>query len=174
MSRHHRPWFTSCLLLACLLLPLALHASGQLPQGFKASYRLLRSGFLIGRMDLELSLDKQGNYRYRAHSYPIGLAAVFRDDDILELSEGRISDGLPIPNRYHYRKQRKKGIREVALDFRWDRQRVITRTGESRWSMALPTGAQDKFAQQLALMLALGQSRQSIELLVADGGRIKK
>lgn len=158
-------------LLLVFSLPAVAGSDGV--NSFSASYQLLRGGIPLGRMELELALDDHDNYRYRAHSYPVGLAAVFRSDDIVELSEGRIVDGRPVPRRYHYLKTRKNKSREVTLDFHWEQQRVVNLSGGSRWSMELPAGAQDKFSQQLALMLALSAGQTSSEFLVADGGHIK-
>ena len=60
-----------------------------------------------------------------------------------------------------------------SYHFDWQTGRVTNRTAGSDWSMEIHPGTQDKFSQQLRLMLAVSKGAQMIEFPVADGGLLK-
>lgn len=165
------------LLLAAWLVPLPgiaqPAASGQTIKPYSAEYRVSMGSLVIGRANITLRLSDDGQYSYRAYTAPVGLAAVFRKDEITEQSEGRIVDDTIIPSRYLYTHKRPKRTRQVNLDFNWPASRVANQTAGSLWSMEIPKGTQDKFSQQLALILALGRGDRAAEYQVADGGLLK-
>lgn len=159
------------LLAGWLLASTAVHAAPIQP--FTAVYDLNRGGIPFGRVTIELNLSGDGGYRYQARTVPVGLIAVFRDDEIIERSEGRIEQAQIIPDRYLYHHKREKKPRRIALRFDWEQQLVINNTGDSNWSMPIPPHTQDKFSQQLALMHALSGSGETQRFEVADGGKLK-
>lgn len=103
----------------------------------------------------------------------MGLAAVFRKDEITERSEGKFENARVVPETYHYSHKKPKRTRNVNLDFDWQASRVTNQTADSHWTMAIPPGTQDKFSQQLALILALSRGEKQTEFKVADGGLLK-
>jgi len=164
------------LLAAWLVSPLpgiAQPATGKTLKPYSAEYRVSMGKLVIGRANITLRLSNDGRYSYRAFTAPVGLAAVFRKDKITEQSEGRIINDTIIPSRYLYTHKRPKRTREVHLDFNWPASRVANKTAGSLWSMEIPEGTQDKFSQQLALILALGRGDRAAEYQVADGGLLK-
>lgn len=142
-------------------------------RGFSAEYQLRRGSILFGQVHVRLTLSGENSYLYQAQTLTSGLAAVLRKDEISESSKGHIVDGRITPERYVYHHQRPDNPRRVQLDFDWPAGRVVNRSEGDRWSMPLPAGTQDKFSQQLALMLAVQQDRRPIQFPVADGGRLK-
>lgn len=140
---------------------------------YSAEYRVSKGNFVIGRANITLRLPGEGRYSYRAYTAPVGLAAVFRKDEITEQSEGRVIGEQIIPTRYLYTHKRPKQTRQVNLDFNWPAGRVSNQVADSSWSMEIPPGTQDKFSQQLALILALSRGDKAAEYQVADGGLLK-
>ncbi len=168
--------FLLALWLAAWAVPQTLSAqpdTAQRLQSYSAEYRVSIGNLVIGRANITLNLSSDGRYRYRAYTAPVGLAAVFRKDEITEQSEGRIENDSIIPSRYLYTHKRPKRTRQVNLDFNWESGRVANQTAGSLWSMEVPPGTQDKFSQQLALILALGRGDRAAEYQVADGGLLK-
>lgn len=140
---------------------------------FSAEYQLRRGSVVFGKVLVSLSIAADGEYHYQARTLTAGLAAVLRSDEVTETSEGRIEGDRVIPQRYLYRHQRAENPRQLKLEFDWQSGRVINHSASGRWSMSIPTNTQDKFSQQLALMLQVRQDRRQIEFPVADGGRLK-
>lgn len=162
------------LLLACTLLQasFASLAAEAALKPYSAQYRLSMGRIIIGSVDISLQLS-EGHYHYQAFTAPVGLAAVFRKDEITEQSEGRLDDNRVIPLRYQYRHKKPKKSRQVKLEFDWKASHVTNRAADSLWSMEIPQGTQDKFSQQLALMLALYRGEKRAAFQVADGGLLK-
>ncbi|MCW8908102.1 MAG: DUF3108 domain-containing protein [Sedimenticola sp.] len=157
----------------CLLLASGLPQASELPlKPYSAQYRLSMGQFVIGNVEISLELA-DGRYHYRAFTAPVGLAAVFRKDQITEQSEGRLDNSRIVPVRYHYQHKKPKKNRQVKLEFDWTANLVTNRTANSHWTMQVPPGTQDKFSQQLALMLALCRGEREAEFQVADGGLLK-
>ncbi|MCW8890512.1 MAG: DUF3108 domain-containing protein [Sedimenticola sp.] len=142
-------------------------------KAYKAHYRVSKGTFAIGSANITLTLSDDGRYQYRAYTTPVGLAAVFRKDEITELSDGHIENNRIIPDHYLYNHKKPKKQRKVSLDFDWENQRVANKTADSHWSMEIPVGTQDKFSQQLSLMLSLCRGESSATFQVADGGLLK-
>lgn len=142
-------------------------------KAYTAEYNLTRNGMHIGKVKISLELSTNGDYTYRSHTVPVGLVALFRKDEITEVSQGSIRNNLITPLTYHYIHKRSKKTRKVDLNFDWKAHQVTNQTPDSNWSMAIPDGVQDKFSQQLALSQQLPGNGGSIKFEVADGGRLK-
>ena len=166
-------WLTIALLAAGTTLDAATDPALRL-RPFSAEYSLSLGYLVIGRVTVRLRLTPDGDYEYLARTLPVGVTAVLRSDEITERSQGEIRDGLVIPHSYHYRHLGSEHPRQVDLRFRWDSMQVTNRTPESEWVMRIEPGTQDKFSQQLMLMLALQAGRREIGFPVADGGRLKR
>ena len=140
---------------------------------FTAEYSLSRGFLKLARVEVTLELDDQGAYRYSARTTPVGLAAILHSDQISEISSGIITREGVIPQSYQYRHQNSDNPRSVDLSFDWQALRVTNSLAGSSWSMQISPGTQDKFSQQLALMLSLAAGKRRVEFPVADGGRTK-
>ena len=140
---------------------------------FTAEYSLSLGYLEFARVEVSLQISDDGAYQYRAHTLPVGVTAFFRSDEIIENSNGRISQGSIRPLNYHYQHDSSANPRRADLNFDWDRLRVTNTTANSRWSMKIAPDTQDKFSQQLRLMLSRSGGKQAIQFPVADGGRTK-
>jgi len=140
---------------------------------FTAEYSLTRGYLKLAKVEITLELDDQGAYRYSARTTPVGLTAVLHSDEISEISSGIISAEGVVPQRYHYRHHNSTNPRSVDLDFDWRARRVTNSLDGTSWSMKITPGTQDKFSQQLMLMLSLAAGKRKIDFPVADGGRAK-
>lgn len=168
--RNLRAWvIAGCFLIAALP---ALADSKLKP--FAATYNLSRGGIILATVEVTLRLSPAGRYRYQARTIPTAPVAVFRDDEITELSEGRLSEEGIYPDSYLYHHRNPKKSRRTDLDFDWAAGRVTNRTADSHWSMEIQPGTQDKFSQQLLMMMTAAKGMQEIEFPVADGGRLKQ
>ena len=156
------------------LLPSISHADGGLSLfPFKAEYQLSLGNMTFGHVSVTLQIDTQGHYQYQAHTVTTGLVAIFRDDEVTEMSTGTISPKGVKPQQYSYSHKRPERHREVDLTFKWDEHKVINKAAESLWSMSIVEKVQDKLSQQLALILDLNEGLDHFEYRVADGGRLK-
>lgn len=148
-------------------------ASQELLKPYKAEYRVSRGTFVIGTAEISLTLSAQGAYNYRGFTTPVGLAAIFRKDEITEESTGQMVNDRVVPERYRYHHKRPKKLRQINLEFDWQNKKVTNQIADSNWSMTIPTGTQDKFSQQLSLMRSLSRGEKMAEFEVADGGLLK-
>ncbi|MES9858425.1 MAG: DUF3108 domain-containing protein [Sedimenticola sp.] len=162
------------LLISWMLLSHGVATAESQPlKPYTAEYSLLMGRIVVGKIDVSLDITAEGAYTYRAHTITVGIAALFRKDEITEISQGTINGNRITPLTYFYHRVKRKKVRKVSLDFDWKNHKVSNRTENSDWSMDIPSGAQDKFSQQLALMSHLTKNDQSIQFKVADGGRLK-
>jgi len=161
-------------ILGLLLINWVALAEGR-PQlnPFTAEYSLSRGYLKLAKVEITLELDDHGAYRYSARTTPVGLTAVLHSDEISEVSSGTIGAEGVIPQRYHYRHHNSTNPRSVDLDFDWRARRVTNSLDGASWSMKIAPGTQDKFSQQLMLMLSLAAGKRKIDFPVADGGRAK-
>ena len=140
---------------------------------FTAKYELNRGSLKLGKVEIILELDKRGDYRYSARTTPVGLAAILLNGEVKESSSGTIIRAAVIPYSYHYIHRSSDNPRSVELRFDWQSMRVTNSLKAGSWSMKIEQGTQDKFSQQLSLMLAFAAGSRSVSFAVADGGRTK-
>ncbi|MES9873963.1 MAG: DUF3108 domain-containing protein [Candidatus Sedimenticola sp. 6PFRAG7] len=140
---------------------------------FSAEYSLSRDNTLLGKVIISLELTPTGDYQYHARTVTTGLVSLFRDDEITEQSIGQVHNGTIRPKTYLYHHKRKEKPRKVSIDFNWRSKRATNRSNNTSWSMKIPGDTQDKFSQQLALMLALSKGSRNLSISVADGGKLK-
>ena len=165
------PWIIACLLTTAG----PTSAAGQ-PirlKPFTAEYDLSKGVLVFAKVQVSLTLESPNHYRYEARTTPTGLYTLISSDEITEISEGIVKSGRIKPLNYHYRHKKSKSDHQVDLDFNWPALHVINQTPDSRWIMKVGPGTQDKFGQQLSLMLALASGQRDIGFKVADGGRTK-
>ena len=146
----------------------------------RAEYLLTRDGLPFGVMTVELVIDTDGGYRYRAHTAPH--AAVALMSQALELGDGasqteesigQIAAGRFRPREYHFRRAGTESERGLDLSFDWEQGRAVTTSEGKPWSMDVPAEAQDKLSVLLAVRQDLAVPQGERNYQVADGGRLK-
>jgi len=165
------PWIIACLLVTAGSASAARQDLRLKP--FTAEYDLSRGILVFAKVQVSLTLLSPNRYRYEARTTPTGLFTLIRSDEITEISKGILKGGRIKPLNYHYRHKKSESDHQVDLEFNWQALHVINRTPDSRWIMKINPGTQDKFGQQLSLMLALAGGKRDIGFKVADGGRTK-
>jgi len=166
----------SRLLLPLLLLALAGTVQGraQLPPEFRAHYSAHKGSFRIAESTVELEHDGGERYVYRSITRPVGLLAVFRDDEVIEHSVWMLHEGRIRPLRYRYIHKNSDKNRNVSLEFDWAEQRVANTAQGHTWTMPVPPGTLDKFSVRLAVMMDLAAGAAApLEYPIADGGKLK-
>lgn len=141
---------------------------------FQASYQLSRNGLPFGHIEVTLQLNQQGQYRYAAKRRPNILTALIHDQTVTELSQGQLTQTGPIPSHYSYTKIKSEQSNTTQIRFDWPHKRATTNNNDTRWSMPIPLGTQDKLSQQLAIQMALLQGQDVASFDVADGGHLKR
>jgi hypothetical protein len=166
-------------LAAMAILSAAAIAEAPIPP-HRAVYLLTRDGLPLGVITMELMIDANGGYRYRAHTEPH--AAVALMSQALELGDGvsqteeslgDIEAGRFRPREYHFRREGTEAGRSLDLTFDWSRGRAAITSEGKPWSMEVPAGVQDKLSVLLALRQDLGVAQGERSYRVADGGRLK-
>lgn len=158
------------IVFAILLASVAVLAEEQAPSSFKATYKLYYSGMEVA--ETERSISKTGNdeYIYRSESRTIGLAAVFRDDHIVEQSQWRVIDRQLYPLDYSYVRKGKKD-REVMIHFDWDKDLITSQVNNKTRQTPLESGVLDKLLYQYAIMRDLQNGHFPETYMIADGGK---
>ena len=153
------------------LLVLALLASAPVHalQPFQAEYRLLFNDELVGRALFRLKLDDQGNYSFEAYTVPDGKqAADHNGHEVLEVSEGRLENAVPVPANYFYSVHDPAGTRLLEEVFDWQAKALRRRSDEASVSAALAPGTQDRLSYLLRLAQAVAQDDSEFEFALAE------
>jgi Protein of unknown function (DUF3108) len=171
---HHR-W----VLAALAVLPAAAADEAPIPP-HRAEYLLTRDGLPFGVMTMELAVDADGGYRYRAHTAPHAAVALMSHalelgDNVTQTEEsiGKLDKGRFRPQEYHFRREDTEAGRGLDLTFDWERGRAAILSEGKPWSMDVPAEAQDKLSVLLALRQDLRGEQTRHDYQVADGGRLK-
>lgn len=167
-----KTYLPGILLLASALLAPAGQAA-TLPD-FEASYILKRGSLRIGSSTIELRTGDDGSYLYESRSWPTRWVGWLLGDRLHESSRGNITAAGLRPDSYHYLLSGGSSERQADLSFDWERNLVSNRVEGSLWKMDIPTGTVDKLASHLGMMLALGQNKDDVTFMVADGGHLKE
>ncbi len=140
---------------------------------FSASFSVSRGALPLGSLELTLTLDEHGDYRYHAHTQPGLLSRWFSGDEIVEESQGRWLPGQLEPHSYRYVET---GNPEDNLEVRfdWPTKRVVTTSGGITWNQEIAPGTQDRLSQQLMVRLQLARGEREFAYQVADGGKLKQ
>ncbi len=171
MNRGRSSWLAG---LVCLLLSgtNALQAGPGIPP-FDARYRIARSIFDIGRIQLRFYISPTGNYVYHSTTEVAGFIAWFRDDRVEETSRGSMDARGIRPGLYHFERRGGKGDKRAAVSFDWTAAQVENTVNGESWRMAIPQGTLDKLVVQIAMMRRLQDTVQDQHFRVADGGKLK-
>ena len=166
-------------LAAMAILPAAAIADAAIPP-HRAEYLLTRDGLPFGIITMELWIDANGGYRYRAHTEPHAAVALMSQalelgDGISQTEEsvGDLEAGRFRPREYHFRREGTEAGRSLDLTFDWTHGRAAITSEGKPWSMEVPAGAQDKLSVLLAVRQDLDATQDERSYRVADGGRLK-
>lgn len=147
-------------------------AAPTLPE-FEAHYSAYKGSLRVA--ETVVRLRRLGStYVYSSVTAPVGLLALFRQDEVSERSVWTPHDGGIRPLEYHYVHKRSKKDRDVALHFDWEQGEVANTVQGHTWTMDIPSGTLDKFSVQLAVMLDLQRDDAALRYQVADGGKLKQ
>jgi len=166
--------FDLCLL--CLFFVLsstgALAVNHSVPI-FKAEYKLSHNKVEIGRVSLSVTPLANNQYRLSSSTQTSGLLAFVRDDDVLETSLFELTEEHIRPLSYQYAQSLGDEQRNIGLHFNWQELTLTNSSKGHDWTLPLTKGVLDKALMQVALMLDLNDSGQSLSYQIADGGRLK-
>ncbi len=156
-------------LLLLALLPPGAAAAPPVP-AFEATYRIAVSGLTVGevRVTLRYAGDR---FTYAKRTVSKGLAALFRDDVITEVSHGRVVDGRFVLQDYRYEQRRKGKSRVEALE--WRDGQVVGHYKGRHYRLAVPPGTLDRSSVELALMRDAGAGVQTLSYPVVERGKFK-
>lgn len=147
-------------------------ASPELPS-FEASYRIERSIFDIGRIQLRFHTSPSSHYVYESITEVAGFIAWFRDDRVVEISRGFMDVNGIHPDYYHFERSGGKGDKQTEVSFDWISGQVKNTVNGRSWKMTVPPGTLDKLVVQIAMMHNLQKTEQDQQFSVADGGKLK-
>ena len=140
---------------------------------FTAIYDLYNRGIHVAEMRRNLSQLDDGFYHYRSETQAIGLASLFRKDQIIEESTWKLENGTIKAIFYKYQHIGTKKERNVTVDFDWERSQIINSVNGSSWEMPIKPGTLDKLLYQYSIMLDLESSKSPLSYIIADGGKEK-
>jgi len=158
-----------------LVLVLAAPADGAsaFPKHFDLRYILNRQGLDIAEVHWRLAPLKDRGFRYSSRSQTIGLAKLFRDEQITEVSDWRFDQGRLQSLRYQYSRTGGKRRRQAQARFDWAKGSIHNSLNGRQWTIPLPANTYDKLNYLLALMHDLDQGLRVAQFLVADGAKLK-
>lgn len=151
------------LMLAALMS--AAPALAELPSTFKNIYSTRVWGIKVTVTHQLTELEEGQQIRFEADSW-VG--------NVREISRFRWDDGTIQPRLYRYKRSGLGKNRRAELVFDWERQRVTNDVEDSRWSMAISEGVQDKLSTQLQLQKDLIDGKERFVYPIADGGELKE
>lgn len=152
---------------ACLASPAALLE-------FNAQYSLYRLGVKVGSSTRELKRLPENQFRLSVVNQVGGLAALLRDDEIIETSIFDWQQAQIKPRHYQYLHQSTAFQKTLSIDFNWLEQTVTNTTEKMHWTMPVPLQTLDKLNYQLAVSQDLLQGKRgNFNYAVADGGKLK-
>ena len=145
-------------LTGLFLLSAGLAANaGWTPQAFSADYRLMFNEKLVGRAFFRLELQEDHNYSFEVFTIPAGeVADEHPDHEVLEGSNGRLDNGLPVPDSYYYSVRDESGIRLLEFFFLWPEQELRINTDDQQHVLELASGTQDRLSYLLNAMKLAG------------------
>lgn len=167
-----RAWPPAIVLLL-LIGDLPASGAGTGIPSFDASYRIERSIFDIGQVQLRFQRGPGAAYVYHSLTEVAGFIAWFRDDRVEETSRGEMDDTGIRPAYYRFQRTGGDGDKLAEITFDWQAGTVENTVAGQTWEMAVPPGTLDKLVVQIAMMRDLQQAVEELHFEVADGGRLK-
>ncbi len=160
-------------ILITLLLSWAWMApakSLELPPPFEAVYRLHKGPLTLGEVKITLGYDGH-RYHYKKMTTSQGVIALFRNDVILEQSQGAIADNKLHFEKYSYRQSRGKKLRESQIEIKGD-----LATGHYKrepFKLKLPPGTLDRTSMEIAMMRDAAGDQKLLSYSLVIKNRLK-
>lgn len=100
-----------------LLLSLSVMSASvfAVPEPFQASYSIKKSGMTLGSMNSRFQVDN-ATYTYTKDTKASGLAALLSGDQLLEKSEGKITNNRMMTQNYLHHHKSKKRIKRKFIN----------------------------------------------------------
>lgn len=136
-------------LVAAVLAIFAAASLAATPPAFEARYALSRGGFDVGQVHIAVSAPTADTYRYESRVTTSGVASVFADRSLTQVSKGRWTDHGPEPRTY-WRLDR-RGSERARSRLRFADEVALTRNGEAR-VLEVPPSAHDPASLTLKLI----------------------
>ena len=157
------------------LLPESLPANTDRPAlpEFSAVYKLLYGGFEIGEIRRSVQQTGPDTYRYESDSNSSGMAALFYDNQIREISEWSYKNNQFIPGHYSYTKTRNKKIYKIGINFDWNKKISLNRINRQQLQLKLENGFLDRLLYQYVIMVDLMNGKFPEQYTVVDARKIK-
>jgi len=156
-----------------LTTPVAAAEATAFPRYFDVLYTMNRQGLDIAEVQLQLKPRPDQGFRYTSRSQTIGIAKLFRDEQITEISDWRFNQGRLQSLRYQYSRSGGKRVREAEAEFDYSKGQIHNTLNGKQWSIPLPDRMYDKLNYTLALMDDLGRGLRLDRYPVADGAKLK-
>jgi hypothetical protein len=172
-SRRRATWLAA--IACCLMLTPMLAAGYQPPPEFTARYELSKGPLTLAEAVVEFDRPAPDRYRYRVHTQAVGVARLFHQGEIDEVSEGRITANGYRPERYRYRRTGDDRARTAELRFDWDAMQVVNDIANRPWRLDITPDTIDRVATPLQLMydLSVHGTDTPLTYRIADGGKLK-
>ncbi len=119
------------------------------PPAFEARYTLSRGGFGVGEVHIAVSAPTEDSYRYESRVSTNGVASLFADRSLTQVSKGRWTDDGPEPRNYWRVDRRGSERRRSRLHFADEVE--LTRNGTVR-VLDVPSSAHDPASLTLKLI----------------------
>ena len=163
--------------LAGCLLTLVCCFAGARPApdlaSFEASYKITRSGIVLGEIQVRFQLEPDGRYRHESITEVTGIVSWFHGDRVQESSRGYLDQTGIHPAYYRFLRSGGKYEKLAEIHFDWEAGRVENVVDGQPWKMAIPEGTLDKLVVQIATMRRLQENLRDQHFKVADGGWLK-
>lgn len=140
---------------------------------FAASYEVVFRGINAGTSSLELSREKNGQWRYASRNTARGLFRLALPGEISQVSLFTLSDAGVRPLRYSADDGTDSTDRDIDLSFDWAAARVSGTAEKARVDLPIPYGLQDGMSVQIALIHALSQGGSPRGFQLIDKDEIK-
>lgn len=133
--------------LPCVALA---QASVSLPSEINATYRIHKSGVLIGTVE-EKFLRTGDSYRITSDTRAAGALGLFMRDRITVTAEGRIGETGLSPTQYQFRRQNDAG-KNISAQFDWRLGQIISEHDHKTEKFTLPRGTIDRISAMYQFM----------------------
>lgn len=129
---------------------------------YQATYSVGYGSLRAGIASFSLSRNEDGTYTYKSLTKTAGLAALFRNDVVMETSHFRVMDGRLQPLEYTYEHTAKDKDDKETIQFDWTKGVAYTEEDGKQKSLAIKAGIYDRLLAQLAISMDL-QAGKDIE-----------
>lgn len=136
---------------------------------YRAVYTVLNDGKRVGEAVHTLSYDASSrHYVFETRIELRGLLRLLSSQPAIERSEFIIRDGRIRPLTFIYEDGRRSEEDDVAIEFDWARQRLVSRGEASSQTWPLPENGLDRASARVALMRDLAAAMDSATYQIAD------